>query len=120
MRAWVRTSRAFGIEPVLITEPLSTMRNELTPPWTDAGALAVFNERLRAIGRGEGAVVVDLAALVQAEPAASDPAALYYDGMHVNDAGARLYGRLVAQALARDVLPKLRAERASHSPQIAR
>jgi lysophospholipase L1-like esterase len=120
VRAWVRTSRAFGIEPVLITEPLSTLRNELTPPWTDAAALAVFNERIRAIGREEGAVVIDLAALVQAEPEFGDPAAIYYDAMHVNDAGARIYGRLVAEALARDVLPRLRAERASHSPQSAR
>jgi len=120
VRAWVRTSRAFGIEPVLITEPLSTLRNELTPPWTDAGALAVFNERVREIGREEGAAVVDLAALVQAEPAFAAPEKIYYDGMHVNDEGARIYGRLVAQALARDVLPRLRAARASHSPQIAR
>jgi lysophospholipase L1-like esterase len=120
VRAWVRTSRAFGIEPVLITEPLSTMRNELTPPWTDAGALAVFNDRIRAIGREEGAVVIDLAALVQAEPEFREPAKIYYDGMHVNDAGARIYGRLVAEALARDVLPRLRAERASHSPQSTR
>ncbi|MFI5314624.1 MAG: SGNH/GDSL hydrolase family protein [Myxococcota bacterium] len=120
VRAWVRTSRAFGIEPVLVTEPLSSLRNELTPPWTDAGALAVFNERVRAIGREEGAVVIDLAALVRAEPEFAEPARIYYDGMHVNDAGARIYGRLVAEALARDVLPKLRAERASHSPQIAR
>jgi len=38
----------------------------------------------------------------------------------VNDVGAQLYGRLVAQALARDVLPRLRSERASHFAQIAR
>lgn len=120
VRAWARTARAFGIEPVLITEPLSSLRNELTPPWTDAAALAVFNERVRAIGREERVAVVDLAALVAALPEFRSPEKLYYDGMHVNDAGARVYGRLVAAALARDVLPRLRAARASHSPQIAR
>jgi lysophospholipase L1-like esterase len=109
VRAWVRTVRAFGAEPVLITEPLSSLRNELTPPWTDAGALAVFNERVRAVGREEGAAVIDLAALVQKEPDFQHPEKIYYDGMHVNDDGARIYGRLVAEQLAADVLPKLRA-----------
>jgi lysophospholipase L1-like esterase len=121
VRAWVHTARAFGIEPVLITEPLSTLRNELTPPWTDAGALAVFNARVRAIGAEEGAAVIDLAGMVQTLPEFQEPAKLFYDGMHVNDDGARIYGRLVAAELARDVLPKLRAARASQSaPQIAR
>jgi lysophospholipase L1-like esterase len=120
VRAWALAARAFGIEPVLITEPLSSLRNEFTPPWTDAAALAVFNERVRAIGREEGVTVIDLASLVQAEPDFATPEKLYYDGLHVNDAGARVYGRLVAHGLARDVLPKLRAARASHSPQIAR
>jgi lysophospholipase L1-like esterase len=120
VRAWARAARAFGIEPVLITEPLSSFRNELTPPWTDAEALAAFNERLRAIGREESVSVVDLAALVQAEPEFRTPEKLYYDGMHVNDAGARIYGRLVAAELAREVLPRLRAARASHLTQIAR
>jgi lysophospholipase L1-like esterase len=120
VRAWVRSARAFGMEPVLITEPLSTLRNELTPPWTDAGALARFNELVREIGREEGASVVDLAEAVQHEPDFATPEKLYYDGMHVNDVGAQLYGRLVAQALARDVLPRLRSERASHFAQIAR
>jgi lysophospholipase L1-like esterase len=120
VRAWVRTARAFGIEPVLVTEPLSTLRNELTPPWTDAGALNAFNQKVREIGREENAVVIDLAELVQAEPAFAKPETIYYDGMHVNDEGARIYGRLVAQALARDVLPRLRAARAAQPPQIAR
>ncbi len=120
VRAWLRSARAFGIEPVLITEPLSSFRNELTPPWTDAEALAAFNQKLREIGREEGAVVLDLAELVAAEPEFAKPESIYYDGLHVNDAGARIYGRLVAQALARDVLPKLRAARGAQPPQIAR
>jgi lysophospholipase L1-like esterase len=120
VRAWARTARAFGIEPVLVTEPLSSLRNEFTPPWTDAEALARFNESLREIGREEGVAVVDLAQLVAAEPEFRTPEKIYYDGLHVNDAGAELYGRVVAAELAREVLPKLRAARASHPPQIAR
>jgi lysophospholipase L1-like esterase len=115
VRAWVRSARAFGSEPVLITEPLSTLRNELTPPWTNAGALARFNDAVREIGREENATVVDLAAALLREPDFATPEKLYYDGMHVNDVGAVLYGKIVAEALARDVLPKLRAVRASHS-----
>lgn len=120
VRAWVRTARAFGIEPVLITEPLSTLRNELTPPWTDAGALAAFNQKVREIGAEEGATVIDLAELVKSAPEWATPESIYYDGMHVNDAGARIYGRLVAEALAKDVLPKLRAARAAQPPHSPR
>jgi lysophospholipase L1-like esterase len=118
VRAWVRTARAYGVEPVLVTEPLSSMRNEFTPPWTDARALADFNERVRAVGKEENATVIDLAALIQDELRARRPEELFYDGLHVNDDGARLYARLVANALARDVLPRLRAQ--AYSPQIAR
>src|SRR5262249_38753360 len=102
VRAWVRPARAFGIEPVLITEPLSRLRNELTPPWTDAGALALFNQKVRDIGTEEGVVVIDLAALMQAQPEWQTPEKIYYDGMHVNDEGSRVYGKLVPEALARD------------------
>jgi hypothetical protein len=52
---------------------------------------------------------------VQNEPDFQHPETIYYDGMHVNDDGARIYGRLVAEQLAADVLPKLRAtHRGSH------
>jgi len=120
VRAWVRTARAFGIEPVLITEPLSSMRNQYTPPWTDAGALALFNDRVRAIGVEEGASVIDLAALMQRELSVRKPEELYYDGLHVNDDGSRLYARLVAQELAREVLPRVRSRAGYSAPQTAR
>ena len=41
----------------------------------------------------------------------AEPALLFYDGMHVNDHGSQVYGRLVAEALAADVLPRLRSAR---------
>jgi lysophospholipase L1-like esterase len=113
VRAWVRTCRAFGIEPVLMTEPLSAMRNELTPEWADEGGLEEFNAVLRRVAAEERATLVDLAVLVTREPDWSAPDRLFYDGMHVNDHGSQVYGRLVADELARGLLPRLRETRAS-------
>lgn len=112
LRAWVRTCRAFGIEPVLLTEPLSAMRNELTPAWADAGGLEEFNAVVRRVASEESATLVDLVELLRREPDWAEPARIFYDGMHVNDHGARVYGRLIADALALEVLPRLRAARA--------
>jgi lysophospholipase L1-like esterase len=112
IRAWVSTCRAFGIEPVLVTEPLSAMRNELTPAWTDAGGLEEFNAVVRRVASEESATLVDLVELLRREPDWAEPERLFYDGMHVNDHGSRIYARLVADVLASDVLPRLREARA--------
>ncbi len=111
IRSWVRTCRAFGIEPVLVTEPLAAMRNELTPDWADAGGLEEFNAVVRRVAREEGASLIDLVERMMQEPDWAEPSRLYYDGMHVNDHGSVVYGRIVAEALATDVLPRLRVSR---------
>jgi len=75
---------------------------------------------MREIAAQEGVTLIDLAELVTHEPEWAKPETIYYDGMHVNDDGARIYARLVATALAREVLPRLRAAQSGHSPQIMR
>ena len=117
LRSWARTCRAFGIEPVLLTEPLAAMRNELTPDWADAGGLEEFNAVVRRVASEEDAVLIDLVALLQREPDWADPARLFYDGMHVNDHGSIVYARLVAEVLAADVLPRLRTARVQQPPE---
>jgi lysophospholipase L1-like esterase len=54
----------------------------------------LFNERLRAVAREEGALLIDLAA------AGDWTAAELYDGLHFSDAGSERAAALIAAALA--------------------
>jgi lysophospholipase L1-like esterase len=100
LRTFVRAARAFGIEPVLMTQPLSSSRNELTPEWADPGNQDVFNEQIRRVAREEDALLVDLVRHVQETvPGWNEPGRLFYDGMHVNDRGSEVYARHIADRL---------------------
>ena len=44
--------------------------------------------------------LVDLAARVAEHPDFRRPGALFYDGLHVTDAGSQVYAKLIAEALA--------------------
>ncbi|MBM4342723.1 MAG: SGNH/GDSL hydrolase family protein [Deltaproteobacteria bacterium] len=103
--AMVRSVRAFGAAPVLVTEPLATMRNSLTPDWANGPAQDALNQQVREVALAEGVTLVDLAAHVEREvPGFNVPNQMFYDGMHVNDHGGLIYGAHVAKTL----LPWLR------------
>jgi lysophospholipase L1-like esterase len=107
VEAFVALARAFGIEPVLVTQPLGYL-DPSTPSWVDAADQERFDDALRAVGERLGATVIDLAREVAARPESARPGALFYDGLHVNDAGSQLYAAIVAEALA----PRLAARAA--------
>jgi lysophospholipase L1-like esterase len=98
--SFIHISRDFGIEPVLMTQPLSSSRNALTPDWADLGNQDVFNAVVREVGEQEGVLVIDLVRRLQEEvPGWDRPGRVFYDGMHVNDAGSRIYADFIARAL---------------------
>lgn len=116
LRAWVGMCRAFGIVPVLMTEPYAAaVKNELTPRWAESSSSALFNEVVRRVARDEKVVLVDLVSDLAKAMAAEGkgPAAVFYDGCHVHDQGSEMYGRLVAQTMRREVLSRLPAGGAS-------
>jgi lysophospholipase L1-like esterase len=103
--ALVHVCRDFGIEPVLMTQPLASRTNELTPAWADAAAQDRFNGEVREVGRREGASVIDLVEhLNRSAPRWQEANELFYDGIHVNDRGSQEYARHIAEQL----LPLLR------------
>jgi lysophospholipase L1-like esterase len=99
VEAFVGLARALGSEPVLVTQPLGYL-DASTPPWVDRADQDAFNAELRAAAARTGAALVDLAAHVAAHPDAARPGALFYDGVHVTDAGSRVYAEAIAAALA--------------------
>ena len=114
---FVGLSRALGIEPVLATQPLGYV-DATTPPWVDAADQDAFNDELRAVAAETGAPLVDLAARVAAHPDHARPGALFYDGLHVTDAGSRFYAETLADALAPRLTERLAARgRRAAAPQ---
>jgi lysophospholipase L1-like esterase len=109
LRAFVRISRAFGIEPVLMTQPLANIRNAFTPNWVDPRNQEVFNHIIRTVGAEEGAVVIDLVRyLFENVPDRNQPMKVFYDGMHVTDDGSEIYAEYIAEHLYDEVLaPRL-------------
>jgi|RhiMetdeSRZDD1v2_1073273.scaffolds.fasta_scaffold84281_3 lysophospholipase L1-like esterase len=110
--AFVRTARAFGIGPILMTEPLASMRTALSPDWTDVGRQELFNDVVRTVAREESAPLIDLARLVSRVPGWEEPMTVFYDGVHVTDAGSRVYAELIAEALD-PIVGHLREQRSS-------
>jgi lysophospholipase L1-like esterase len=109
LRAFVGICRAFGIVPVLMTQPITDARNGLTPDWSNPHSQDVFNAAIRKVGAEERVHVIDLVRhLVEEVPGWNAPMRYFYDGLHVNDEGSRLYAKFIAAELQRDVLPGLR------------
>lgn len=98
--AFVQVCRAFNIEPVLVTQPLSSSATALTPKWSDLGAQDRLNQIVDEIGSAHDVFVIDLVRhLDQEEPRWREPSIVFYDGMHVTDNGSRLYGEYIANQL---------------------
>jgi lysophospholipase L1-like esterase len=98
LRTFVGMCRAFGITPVLMTQPSDGYRNELTPGWINQSDQAMFNDATREVAAEQHADLIDLVALLRArQPPPSAP--LFYDGIHVTDYGSQLYGEHVAERL---------------------
>jgi lysophospholipase L1-like esterase len=88
------------MEPVLMTQPLSSSRNALRSDWADLGNQDVFNAIIREVGRQEDVLVIDLVTDLREEIADwNAPMHLFWDGMHVTDEGSRVVGKEIARAL---------------------
>jgi len=105
VEAFVGLARSLGSEPILVTQPLGYV-DATTPPWVDEADQDTFNAELRAVAARLGAALIDLAARVEAHPDAARPGALFYDGLHVTDAGSRFYAEVIAEALAERIGPR--------------
>jgi len=105
LRAFARLTRAFGIEPVLMTQPSSAVRTPDTPRWVTARNQDAFNEVLRRVAREENVPLIDLVAhLEQDVPGFREPMKIFYDGIHVGPEGARVYAEYITARLLETVL----------------
>jgi lysophospholipase L1-like esterase len=100
VRAFVAVCRAFGIEPVLMTQPFTSSRNALTPKWAELANQDVFNAIIHEVGRSEDVLVTDLVRSLQEEvPGWNAPGRLFFDGLHITDEGSQVVGAFIGEAL---------------------
>lgn len=92
--------KRFNIVPVLVTQPLATIQNELTPEWADLGAQDRFNAIIRQTGEQEGVLVIDLVKHFNEKyPNWNNTFEYFYDGMHVTDKGSKVYAEFITPRL---------------------
>lgn len=100
LKTFVHMSRDFGIEPVLMTQPYSRHRNAMTPAWLESTAQDQFNDIIRDVGRSENVLVIDLVTHLQSDvPEWDKPNHIFYDAVHITDAGSQVYAAYIAQEL---------------------
>ncbi len=105
LKSFVGICRAFGITPVLMTQPAIHLRTSLTPDWTDPRNQEIFNHLLRQVGTEEEVLVIDLAGFFLHEVDDwKEPMVVFYDGVHFTDRGSELAAGYIAERLYESVL----------------
>ena len=100
LRTFVQLCHAFGIVPVLMTQPLSNSLNALAPKWADRANQDVFNEVVRQVAHSEDVMLIDLVRHLHEDIADwQAPMNVFYDGMHVTDYGSRVYAEHITERL---------------------
>jgi hypothetical protein len=100
LQAFIYICRAFGIQPVLMTEPFSGSTNVLTPHWVNRTAQDRFNTIIREVGEEEGVLVIDLVHYLQERvPEWNKPMEIFYDAIHVTDKGSQIYAQHITERL---------------------
>ena len=107
LRAFIRVARAFGIEPVLMTQPVTNISTPLTPDWADALTQEIFNDLIRKVGVEEKVLVIDLVRyLIEHIDGWNQHMNIFYDGVHVTDRGSQVYAKYIAEILHARALPR--------------
>ena len=109
LKSFVGICRAFGITPVLMTQPATHVRTALTPDWTDPRNQEIFNHLVRQVGAEEDVLVIDLVQFFLNEVDDwNEPMVVFYDGVHFTDRGSQLAAIHIANRLYETVLqPRL-------------
>ncbi|MDA1014477.1 MAG: SGNH/GDSL hydrolase family protein [Planctomycetota bacterium] len=100
LRVFTHICRDFEIEPVLMTQPLSSKLNSLAPSWADGSVQDRFNDIVRDVCREESVLLIDLDRYVRTQVEDWErPFHVFYDGMHVTDRGSRIYAEHIVESL---------------------
>jgi len=112
LRGFAALCRAFGIDPVLMTQPSVKTPSPLTPRWVTAKNQGAFNDEIRRVADEEHVPLVDLVRHLEDDvPGWEEPNRVFYDGIHVTADGARIYADYITKRLLETVLRESRTLR---------
>lgn len=107
LEVMVTMARSFDVEPVLMTQPLSSERNVLTPSWSGYNRQQVLNGVIRDVAKAQSVFLIDLSAHMLSQAGfLDDPTSYLYDGMHVTDLGSIEYARAIHSAFQEILISK--------------
>jgi hypothetical protein len=116
LRSFIHMCRDFGIEPVLMTEPLIFSTSAYSLDWANLGAQDRFNALVLKVGEEEHVTVIDLVKYLQDHvPDWNKEMVVFYDGAHVTDNGSTIYAQHISECLE-PVIRKLLDDRQAESP----
>jgi hypothetical protein len=126
LHAFVGICRAFDLEPVLMTQPVVSVRVPSMPEFMDPRNQEIFNQLIRDVAGKENVVLIDLARhLAEDVEGWNEPMKVFYDGVHVTNLGSRIYAEYIVQRLLESVLqpprisPRSGAERRVRESAVA-
>lgn len=118
LRVFIRSARAYGIEPVVMTQPISDDYTELTPSWLNLDTQTRFNDIVRRVAREEKTTLIDLVEHLKTNvPNWDTHLNVFYDGIHVTDVGSKIYGEHIADVLG-DLILRLKEHPLRHPIEI--
>jgi len=98
----VSMARSFKVRPVLMTQPLAFMKNNLTPEWSNFHRQKHLNEIIRYVANKNDVTLIDLSKHLESLPGfAVNPKNYLYDGMHVTDLGSEVYASHIHKVLSK-------------------
>ena len=103
----VTMARAFDVTPILMTQPLSSEKNVLTPHWSGHNRQQALNNMIREVASAHDVAMIDLSAHILSQADfIEDPTSYLYDGMHVTDKGSIEYAEYIHETLQEIFLSK--------------
>ena len=100
---FVNMARSLGIEPILMTQPMSSsILTEITPQWINKTDQTELNTIIRKVGFEKNVLVIDLSSDMNLiDNYKKSPKDYHYDGIHVTDKGSLEYANIFYKTFSR-------------------
>jgi hypothetical protein len=89
-----------GTTPILMTQPLASVRTKISPHWLNTPDQYKLNEMIRVVAKEQNVSLIDLSSYMKTIPDYESHIVNYlYDGIHVSDKGSKLYSNYICKRL---------------------
>ncbi|KPA16849.1 lysophospholipase L1-like esterase [Candidatus Magnetomorum sp. HK-1] len=102
LNVFVNMSRNMGSTPILMTQPLASVRSKISPDWLNMPDQQKLNEMIRLVAKEQNVPLIDLSLHMKTIPDYETHLTDYlYDGMHVSDKGSKEYAKYICERLGK-------------------